>query len=135
MRGVDFLINVNTGDESTPAYEPIAAQRGGTFTRGYDTIDMTSKDNSGWADSDYGNGNWSISGDGVLQESDPAFEALDTAFLNAEVILVQFEFPNGKKYEGKAVITDLSIEAPHDDVATYSIELTGKGQYEEVDAA
>ncbi|MFD2704084.1 phage major tail protein, TP901-1 family [Salibacterium lacus] len=134
-RGVNFLIKVNTANSDTPSYEAVAAQRSGTFNRGYDTIDMTSKDNSGWQDSDYGNGNWSISGSGVLEEEDPALDALDAAFLAAETVMVQFEFASGKKYEGEAVITDFSIEAPHDDVATYSLELTGKGKYEEIEAS
>jgi TP901-1 family phage major tail protein len=133
-RGVNFLVKVNTGDDVTPNFVAVLGQRGGTFSRGYDTIDLTSKDNSGWADADYGNGNWSISADGTLQENDPAFEALDAAFINAEAVEVQFEFESGKAYEGFAIITDFSIEAPHDDVATYSLELTGKGQYTEIPA-
>lgn len=135
MRGVEVLVKVNTGTEALPSYTAILGQKGGTFNRGYDTIDMTSKDNSGWADSDYGNGNWSISVDGNLEATDPALDKLEDAFMAAEVVKVQFAFPSGKAYEGDAVITDFSIEAPHDDVATYSLELTGKGQYTEITGA
>lgn len=134
MRGVEVLVKVNTGTEAVPAYTAILGQKGGTFSRGYDTIDLTSKDNAGWADSDYGNGNWSVSVDGNLEEADPALDALDAAFLAAETVKVQFVFPSGKAYEGDAVITDFSFEAPHDDVASYSLELTGKGQYTEITA-
>lgn len=134
MRGVNLLVKVNTSNTGTPAYTSILGQKGGTFSRGYDTIDLTSKDNSGWQDSDYGNGNWSISVDGNLSETDPALTRLDAAFINAEIVRVQFAFPSGKSYEGDAVITDFSIEAPHDDVASYSLELTGKGKYKEIPA-
>jgi TP901-1 family phage major tail protein len=134
MRGVELLIKVNTGTADTPVFTSILGQKGGTFSRGYDTIDLTSKDNSGWQDADYGNGNWSISADGNLEENDPSLDRLDEAFLNAEIIRVQFVFPSGKAYEGDAVITDFSIDAPHDDVASYSLELTGKGRYEEITA-
>jgi TP901-1 family phage major tail protein len=132
MRGVEVLIKVNTSATETPSFVSVLGQKGGTFQRGYDTIDLTSKDNAGWADADYGNGNWSISVDGNLEETDPALDKLEVAFLAAEVVKVQFVFPSGKAYEGNAIITDFSIEAPHDDVASYSLELTGKGQYTEI---
>lgn len=134
MRGVELLIKVNTGTTELPEYTPVLGQKGGTFSRGYDTIDLTSKDNSGWADADYGTGNWSISANGNLEEGDPSLDKLDSAFLAAEIILVQFVFPSGKAYEGNAVITDFSIDAPHDGVASYSLTLTGKGKYTEITA-
>lgn len=129
MRGVELLIKVNTGTADDPVYTSVLGQKGGSFNRGSDTIDLTSKDNAGWEDSDYGNGNWSISADGNLEENDPALNRLDEAFLNKEIIRAQFAFPSGKVYEGDCVITDFSIEAPYDDVASYSLELTGKGKY------
>jgi len=133
-RGVNFLIYVNKGTAELPEYVKVAGQRGGTFNRGYDTIDVTSKDNNGWQDEEYGNGNWSIEADGLLVESDEGFKLLEAAFDNAEYVKVRFQTQAGNKYEGQAIISDFSIEAPYDDSATYSLSLNGKGAYTKVDA-
>jgi TP901-1 family phage major tail protein len=128
-RGVNFLLYVNTGTVELPAYTKVAGQRGGTFNRSSDTLDLTSKDNAGWQDEDYGTASWSIEADGLLVESDAGYAALEDAFDGKEFVLVRWETAAGNKYEGSAIITDFSTEAPYDDSATYSITLNGKGQY------
>lgn len=128
-RGVNFLLYVNTGTVELPSYQKVAGQRGGTFSRSSDTLDLTSKDNNGWQDEDYGMASWTIEADGLLVESDAGYTALEDAFDNKEFVLVRWETAAGNKYEGQAVITDFSTEAPYDDSATYSITLNGKGQY------
>lgn len=128
-RGVNFLLYVNTGTEAVPVYTKIAGQKGGSFTRSTDTIDLTSKDNVGWQDEDYGVASWSIEADGLLVEDDAGYSALEDAFDNKEFVLVRWETAAGNKYEGQAIISDFSTEAPYDDNATYSITLNGKGQY------
>jgi TP901-1 family phage major tail protein len=128
-RGVNFLLYVNTGTVELPAYTKVAGQRGGTFNRSSDTLDLTSKDNAGWQDEDYGTASWSIEADGLLVESDTGYAALEDAFDGKEFVLVRWETAAGNKYEGSAIITDFSTEAPYDDSATYSITLNGKGQY------
>ncbi len=127
--GVDFLIYMQT---ATGEYTKIAGQRGGTFTRERETIDASSKDNYGWQDSEYGMASWSIEGDGVLVEDDEAYLALEEAFHNRTDLLVRFQTASGVQYEGKAIVTDLSIDAPHDDLATYSLTLQGRGAYEKI---
>jgi TP901-1 family phage major tail protein len=128
-RGVNFLLYINTGTEAVPVYTKVAGQKGGTFNRSSDTLDLTSKDNAGWQDEDYGTASWSIDADGLLVESDAGYTALEDAFDNKEFVLVRWETAAGNKYEGSAIITDFSTEAPYDDNATYSITLNGKGQY------
>ena len=46
--------------------------------------------------------------------------------------MVRFETAAGNKYEGTALITDFPIEAPYNDIATYSITLTGDRAYTKV---
>jgi TP901-1 family phage major tail protein len=128
-RGVNFLLYVNTGDAQTPVYTKVAGQKGGTFNRSTDTVDLTSKDNYGWQDEDYGIASWSIEADGLLVEDDAGYLALEDAFDNKEVVLVRWETAGGNQYEGNAIISDFSNEAPYDDSATYSVTLNGKGQY------
>lgn len=128
-RGVNFLIYVNTGTAELPTYTKVAGQRGGTLNREYETIDVTSKDNSGWSDEEYGNASWSIEADGLLVEDDAGYLALESAFEGAEYVMVRFETAGGNQYEGTAIISDFSVEAPYDDTATYSLTLNGKGAY------
>ena len=128
-RGVNFLLYVNTGTDATPVWTKVAGQKGGTLNRGYDTIDITSKDNSGWQDEEYGNANWSIEADGLLVEDDAGFLALEAAFEGADYVKVRFQTQAGNKYEGSAIISDFNVEAPYDDQATYSLTLNGKGAY------
>jgi TP901-1 family phage major tail protein len=128
-RGIDFAIFIETTDGT---FSQIAGQRGGTFNMSSDEIDLTSKDNYGFADRDYGVQDWSIDGDGVYIENDASHDAILDAFLAREVVTVRWQFPSGKRYEGEAIISDFPIEAPYDDVATYSITLLGKGAFREV---
>lgn len=134
-RGVNFLIYVADGDDAgSDDFVLVAGQREGTLTREYDTIDVTSKDNFGWEDMEYGNASWSIEGDGILVEDDKGFRLLEKAFDDAEYVKVRFETQGGNQYEGTTVISDFSIEAPYDDTATYDLTLEGKGAYEKIDA-
>lgn len=130
-RGVDFLIFV---EGTAGEMQRIAGQRGGTFNMSSDELDLTSKDNYGFADRDYGIQDWSIDGDGVYIEGDTSHDAILDAFLAREAVTVRWQFPTGKAYEGEAIITDFPIEAAYDDVATYSITLAGKGAFREVAA-
>jgi TP901-1 family phage major tail protein len=132
-KGVDFLIFVETTTPGT--YTKVAGQRGGTLNRERETIDVTSKDGDGWADVEYGLGSWSIEGDGLLVESDVAFQALEDALMDGTIVKVRFQTAAGNKYEGDALVTSLPIEAPYDDTATYSITLTGKGKPTKVTGA
>lgn len=133
-RGIDFLVFINTGDDVTPAWTKVAGQRGGTFNMESDTIDLASKDNFGWAYEDYGTASWSIETDGVFVEGDESHQAIIDAFLAKEAVLARWQFPSGKRYEGSAIITEFPIEAPYDDVATYSFTLQGQGQFTEITA-
>lgn len=126
-RGIDFLIMVNTGTPEVPAYTKVGGQRGGTINFETDTIDLTSKDSDGWSFEDYGISSWNIEGDGIFTEDDTTHDALINAFMNKESLLVRYKYPSGKAYEGSVIVTEFPIEAPYDDVATYSVTLQGQG--------
>ncbi|WP_051667413.1 phage tail tube protein [Exiguobacterium oxidotolerans] len=126
-RGIDFLIMVNTGTSEVPAYTKVGGQRGGTINFETDTIDLTSKDSDGWSFEDYGISSWNIEGDGIFTEDDTTHDALINAFMNKESLLVRYKYPSGKAYEGSVIVTEFPIEAPYDDVATYSVTLQGQG--------
>lgn len=106
----------------------LAGQRNATLNRSAESIDATSKDTEGfWTESLQGFKSWSIDADGAFVQDDVAYGILETAFLNSENVDVYLELPSGTKYEGNATITDFSLEAPYDDLVTYSISLQGNG--------
>lgn len=130
VRGVDVLIKVKTG---TGTLVPVGFQRGGTLNREAETIDMTSKDNYGWSDVEYGVRSWSVDCDGIYAEGNQGLQLLEDAFMNRETVDVEVTFPNGSKKSGKAIITSFPIEMGYEDVATYSMTLVGKGALTETD--
>jgi len=48
VSGVTFLIQVNTGTETSPTWTAVGGQRGATLNRSVDEADVTSKDSLGW---------------------------------------------------------------------------------------
>ena len=67
-----------------------------------------------------------------MVEDDAAFAALEDAYMNNTKVTIDVAFKSGNKYTGSAIITDFPIEAPYDDLATYSVTLEGDGKLEKV---
>lgn len=134
-KGIDFIINVNTGTVALPVWTKVAGQRGGSLSRGADTFDSTSKDSDGWLGNEIGFKNWELSSEGLLVETDTGYKELEDAFMNDEKVKVQLVTAAGNKYEGFAIITDFPVDAPYDDLATYSITLLGDGALTKVAVA
>jgi predicted secreted protein len=120
MKGLDVLLKV--GDE------PVAAQQDAKLTRGTRTADISDKIELKWDDFAAGAKYWSIQCSGAYVLDDKGLKALETAFLNGEVIEVTLS--NG--YIGKAIITSFPIGATFNKDVTYSLVLQGKGALEEV---
>lgn len=127
--GVDVLISI---EDDKGEDKVIGGQRGATLNREVETIDATHKQVTGWTYNLAGQGSWSIDTDGVLLTDDSTLEDLEDAFENKEPITTQWTNPSGQSYKGKAIITSYPIEAPMDDVMTYSMTLEGQGKYEKV---
>lgn len=127
IRGIDILVSVNTGTEALPVYTAVGGQRGATLNRSSETIDVSNKVSGDWKKSISGLKEWSVDADGLLALTDAGFEALETAFNNSVEVLIQIAKGTDLVYSGNAIITDFPIEAPYDDVATYSVSFTGTG--------
>lgn len=130
--GKNYFIYVNTGTEEAPEWTKVGGQRGGSLSRKADTIDATHKDSGGWKSTLQGLKEWSIDLDTVLMANDEGLAVLEQAFLDGQLVQLKFEFPDKSYVTGWASITELSIEAPHDDVATYKGTLSGVGPLSEV---
>ena len=127
--GKDFLLYVET---SPSVFTMIGGQRGATLKRTNDTVDASHKTSGAWKVRLPGLKDWSISGDAVSILSDVGVAALRAAYDASEQVRVRFNEPEDSVvYTGLATIADLSIQTPHDGVATVSIELQAAGALEE----
>ena len=128
MKGLDVLIKVNVGTAEVPEYVAVGAQRGASLSMASETLDKTSKDSDGWQESLSGLKSWSISTDGLLILDDAGYMALEEAYMASENVLVQFSTKSGAMYEGDAIITTIDLDAPYDDLSSYSAEFQGSGE-------
>lgn len=126
VKGVAVLVKIGTN--------VVAKQRGATLNRDAETMDSTAKDVE-WMGTEMSFKSWSVECDGLLVEGDAALDALEIAFNAGEKVSVELALPSGAKKTGTAVITSFPIEAPYDDLATYSLTLQGDGALTPVPAA
>lgn len=125
--GIDFILNVNTGTDSVPVWTKVGGQRGATLNRSADTVETTSKDSDGYKSYEASFKDWSIDADGLIVTDDAGWVEMEDAFEAGSKLKVQFVTASGDKYDGSVIITDFPVEAPYDDMATYSVTLQGTG--------
>lgn len=131
--GKNYFIYINTGtDEDTGAeWTKLGGQRGGDLSRKADTIDASNKDSGGWKTTLQGLKEWSIDLDTLVMTNDEGMKALEDAFLKDQLVNLKFEYADKSYVTGWASITEMSVSAPHDDVATYKGTLSGAGPLSE----
>ena len=123
-KGLDILIYAGTGGSK----QAIGGQKGCTLTMEADTIDVSNKNDFGWASTIGGAKSWSVACDGQFIADDQGQQALFDAFVAGTE--VQVEMKNAAEsvyFAGKAAITSLEVDAQFDDVCTLSMELQGIG--------
>ena len=111
----------------------LAGQQGASISRSASEIDVSTK-GTNWAEKLAGQLSWSISCDGLLVADDEAYGYLENAFHNRQLVEIYVEYPNGKKYEGLAIITTADLDAPFGDACSYSFEFGGTGELTPVKA-
>lgn len=127
-----IYVNVGTDEDKNAQWVKIGGQRGGSLSRKADTIDASHKDSGGWKTTLQGLKEWSIELDTLVMVNDEGLEVLNQAFLDSQLVHLKFEYPDKAYVTGWASITEMSIDAPHDDVATYKGTLSGVGPLSEV---
>ena len=119
-KGLDILVYV--GDQA------VGGQKGCTLTMEAETIDVSNKNDFGWASTIGGAKSWSVSCDGQFIADDAGQKALMDAFVAGTEVQVEMKNTAESIYfAGKAAITSLEVDAQFDDVATMSMELQGIG--------
>ena len=137
VQGLNILVYVKNGESKIA----VGGQKNCTLSMEADTIDVSNKNDFGWASFIPGAKSWTISCDGQFLTEDDGQEALIKAFLDSEEVEIEMsnavlaaEGQQAKEatiaYTGKAVITSLELEAAFDDVFAYSVEFQGKGKLE-----
>jgi TP901-1 family phage major tail protein len=128
IAGVDVLMKVNVGDEETPEFVVLGGQTNATLSREAEEIDVSAKtDPAGYGDFLVGRKSWSIECEGFMVDSDASIDHLEQIYEARAFVDLELAYPSGKKYSGKGVITEFSLEFPSDDGATYSLTITGAG--------
>ena len=121
-KGLDILIYV--GSEKTA----VGGQKGCTLSMEADSIDVSNKNDFGWASTIGGAKSWTVSCDGQFITDDAGQKKLMECFVAGTEVEVEMKNTDSSVYfAGKAAITSIEIDAQFDDVCTLSIELTGIG--------
>ena len=119
-KGLDILVYVGA--------KAVGGQKGCTLTMEAETIDVSNKNDFGWASTIGGAKSWSVSCDGQFIANDEGQKALMSAFVAGTEVQVEMKNTAQSIYfAGKAAITSLEVDAQFDDVATMTIELQGIG--------
>ncbi len=105
----------------------LGGQKSATFNRGTTEADATSKDSSGWHTGDPMVRDWSIDCEHFLLETDAAFLALQSAWMNNAQVLVEVLTPAAHTYTGTATITKFDDAAPHDNLVAGALTVKGSG--------
>lgn len=128
LNGSDVLLLVNTGTPTVPVYEAVGSQRDVTFEESTEEIDVSSKDGRAKRVLP-GRYSSSISMDALYVPSDAAFQALQDAMRDGEMILVAREEEGVTLETANAVITNMSSAMPDQGASTISISLTIDGEW------
>ena len=137
VQGLNILVYIQDGENK----KILGGQKNCTLSMEADTIDVSNKNDFGWASFIPGAKSWTISCDGQFLSEDEGQDALMKAFLDSEEVEIEMSkavladetnYVEAKEatiaYTGKAVITSLELEAAFDDVFSYSVEFQGKGK-------
>ena len=123
-RGLDVLVYVGENEQK----KVIGGQKGCTLSLEADTIDISNKNDSGWASTISGAKSWTVSCEGQFIADDQGQQALFDAFVAGTEVQIELKNPSETVYfAGKAAITSLEVDAQFDDVCTLSMELQGIG--------
>lgn len=131
-KGIDVLIKVNTGTESSPEYTTAAGFRSNRVTFSGNGIDVTSGDSPGrWREmiAAHGTRNMDLSGDGVLKINSPdTIEPLREAAFDTGIIKAEGEVPGLGTFSGDFYLSQMEFAGNHDGEATYSFTLQSAGE-------
>lgn len=125
--GKDYKLYINTGTVAVPVWTIIGGQRNSPLNQTADTIDVSDKTSGGAKSMLVGLRGWSIDLDALMMLGDLGVEALETAYDTGKQVNIKYERPDSKYKTGWGVVTDFTIEPPHDGEASLSGTIEGNG--------
>lgn len=130
MAGNALLLFINYGENATtenPKWKLLGGQRNSPLSMTADEIDSSDKASDGWGETLQGPKSWSIDQESVYKVNDESVEIVKYAFLNNIPLHIMRWDKEGNAMTGFATVTEFSDDNPHDDVASVTISLQGKG--------
>lgn len=148
LQGQDLMLFVNQNGEK----KSIAAATNHTLTISAESKDISNKDLAAgeWTAQEYGLLSWTVSSENMaaIDPQGYSYEDLIDLMINKTEVECVFgghtgtgDVPEGgwkpetgKGYSGKAIITNIQLNAPNGDNVTFTIDLSGKGALTKVSA-
>jgi predicted secreted protein len=136
VNGKQFVIMTRTGTGSPKAFETVVCLTSNGFQPTDNQIDASSKCTDGWATTIPGDKGWSITGDAqAITGTLDAGTASHKKFLNLwktgevfEAMIVDADDTDNVEVRGNVRVTDIPLTYPNNDLATFSLTLTGQGE-------
>jgi len=127
--GVNGILKINTGTDASPTYTLIGGQRNAKVNMNNKTVDITTKGNFGWADSLNTVRDISIEVDGLVDELDAGFLALEQMFWSPPAAGKKFQFltPGGRTVTGSFMLDGIPEDFPYADAVGYKASIKSKG--------
>jgi len=124
-------INIYIDEDNTGTLVPIANATSGNISINQSLRDASNKDDAPWAVNLEGQLDWSVSVEALMKFSDSNYDVREIYSIleNRGAVMVAFstEEVGDTFYRGFARVASLSMDAPLEDNATISAELTGSG--------
>ena len=129
--GKNVLLYINYGEgatESAPVWTLIGGQRSASLSMTADDIDATNKGSDGWGEVYAGIKSTQLSFEGIINKNDDGYAALKDAYIKGEAVDLCRYATDGTAERNWYNITELSDEAPYNDMATFSCSAGGVGK-------
>jgi predicted secreted protein len=135
FNGTDLILKVSETSEGTE-YKLLHSQNV-SLSVNADTIDVSTKDSSGWRDLIGGQKSFSLSADGLYDYSPTSGTTTDPSDLVTQMLNrteVTFTFTYGGSlsagdtyYTGSGLVTSFEVSGGVEDAPTYSVSIEGTG--------
>jgi TP901-1 family phage major tail protein len=157
IKGTDLMVFLQ--DPGTGNYKSIGYATSHTLTVGSNTTEISTKDSGGgkWVEQNVNKLNWSMSTENLFslegEQEGHSFDDLFKYMVNRQTVDLVFALEStwtikpdtvpvggwtpvtAPQYKGQAYITDLSVNAPDGDNASFSATFTGNGKLELIEPA
>jgi len=131
MNGADVLLLANTGTTESPTYEVVGSQRNVSFAENTANRDSSNKDSRA-QQVEPGRYSATVSLEHLYVPTDDAYQAIKDAMRDGTKLLIRRQEESAALEEATCVVNTVSEQAPDQETATVSVELTVDGFWTEL---